>query len=50
MNIQHLQKTIEFAYFYAMPKMHKKPWATRPVVSGICSVLDPLDRWLDIQL
>ena len=50
MNIHHLRKTIEFAQFYAMPKMHKEPWATRPVVSGICSVMESLSKWLDIQL
>ena len=50
LNKQHLRNTIEFAYFYAMPKMHKNPWATRPVVSGICSVLEPLSKWLDVQL
>ena len=25
MNIQHLQKIIEFAYFYTIPKRHEKP-------------------------
>ena len=50
MHIQHLQKTIEFAYFYTMPKIHQKLWATRPVVNGICLVMEPLSKWLDVQL
>jgi len=50
MNIQHLQKTIEFAYFYALPKMHKEPWATRPIVSGVCSIMEPLSKCFDVQI
>ena len=49
-NRQHLKERISFAYFYAMPKMHKNPWATRPVVSGVSSVMEPLSKWLDVQL
>ena len=33
-----------------MQKIHKKLWATRPVVSGSCSVLEPLSKWLNVQL
>jgi hypothetical protein len=33
-----------------MPKMHKDPWASRPVVSGVCSVMKALSIWLDVQL
>ena len=49
-NRQHLKERISFAYFYAMPKMHKNPWATRPVVSGVSSVMEPLSKWLYVQL
>ena len=34
-----------------MPKVHKKPdWKTRPVTSGVFSVLEPLSKYLDVQL
>ena len=37
-------------YFYALPKVHKEPFQTRPVVSGVSSILDPLSKWTDVQL
>ena len=34
-----------------MPKVHKKPlWKTRPVVSGVTSIMRPLSIWLDTML
>lgn len=36
--------------FYALPKIHKTPWKTRPVVSTISSVLSIASKWLDYQL
>jgi hypothetical protein len=48
--IQYKLINITFPYFYAMPKMHKTPWASRPVVSGVCSVMKALSIWLDVQL
>jgi hypothetical protein len=48
--IVYKKQSITFPYFYAMPKMHKNPWASRPVVSGVCSVMKALSIWLDVQL
>jgi hypothetical protein len=48
--IQYKLINITFPYFYAMPKMHKTPWASRPVASGVCSVMKELSIWLDVQL
>ena len=33
-----------------MPKIHKKPWPTRLVDIGVCLVLEPLSKWLNVQL
>ena len=42
---------ITFPYFYMMPKVNKKPdWKTRPVVSGVTSIMRPLSIWLDAML
>ena len=33
-------RNVTFPYFYMMPKVHKKPdWKTRPVVSGVTSIM-----------
>jgi hypothetical protein len=48
--IVYKMQRITYPYFYAMPKMHKIPWASRPVVSGVCSVMKALSIWLDVQL
>ena len=45
-----LKADLQLPYFYILPKVHKTPWATRPVVSGVSSVLEPLSKWVDIQL
>ena len=36
--------------FYITPKIHKTPWATRPVVSDSGSLTSYLSKWLDVQL
>jgi len=37
-------------HFYLLPKLHKNPWKTRPVVSCVGSTLEILSSWLDCQL
>ena len=41
---------LHLPYFYIAPKVHKKPWKTRPVVSAVASVPEALSRWIDVQL
>jgi hypothetical protein len=42
---------LQLPYFYALPKVHNKtPWKTRPVVSGVFTVVEPLSQWIDTQL
>ena len=41
---------IGLPYFYILPKVHKVPWSSRPVVSGVTSVMKCLSVWLDVQL
>jgi hypothetical protein len=48
--IMYLNKYLQLPYFYILPKVHKTPWATRPVVSGVPTVMEPLSKWVDIQL
>lgn len=47
----HMEYNILLPYFYMMPKVHKKPdWKTRPVISSVSLVLEPLSKFLDVQL
>jgi hypothetical protein len=41
---------LQLPYFYLLPKIHKNPWKTRPVVSGVSSVNEPLSKWIDYHL
>ena len=38
------------AKYYALPKIHKKPWSLRPVVSQCGFFLEGLSKWLDFEL
>jgi hypothetical protein len=48
--VVQMPKHLHLPYFYLLPKVHKTPWKTRPVVSGVASVNEPLSKWIDIQL
>jgi hypothetical protein len=48
--IRSLDVPDKFAHFYIMAKVHKSPWAVRPIVSVSGSVTHGLGRWLDQQL
>ena len=49
-------KSLLLPYFYILPKVHKdlppkvKFESTRPVVSGVGTVMEPLSKWTDLQL
>ena len=42
--------SLQLPYFYVLPKVHKTPWKTRPVVSSVSTALEPLSQWIDDQL
>ena len=45
------KRSVTFPYIYMMPKVHKKPdWKTRPVVSGVTSIMRPLSICLNGML
>lgn len=48
--ITNMQASLQLPYFYILPNVHKTPWATRPVVSRVSTVLEPLSKSVDIQL
>ena len=55
METKFLKKTLEankepFGFFYLLPKLHKTPICTRPVISGSGSLLHPLGTWVDSKL
>jgi hypothetical protein len=41
---------LHLPYFYILPKVHKTPWKTRPVVSAVSSVPESLSKWIDLHL
>jgi hypothetical protein len=50
-SIVQMPKHLHLLFFNLLvPKVHKTPWKTRPVVSGVSSLNEPLSKWIDIQL
>ena len=47
---QSMEVEDPYSYFYITAKVHKTPWATRPIVSYSGSLLHGLGRWIDHQL
>ena len=43
-------KTRRLPQFYITPKVHKTPWATRPIVSCVGSHIEVLSKYLDHEL
>ena len=44
------ENTDPYSYFYLMPKVHKSPWTTRPIISYSGSLLHPLGILVDKYL
>ena len=38
------------AVFRAMPKIHKSPWALRPVIAKVGTTIECISKWLDYEL
>jgi hypothetical protein len=41
---------LHLPHFYILPKDHKSPWKTCPVVSAVTSVPESLSKWIDLHL
>jgi hypothetical protein len=48
--IVHNLEQSELAYFYALPKIHKKPYGLRPIISNVRSPTYGLSKWLAFHL
>ena len=47
---RQLDQDFRTPQFYIMPKVHKTPLSTRPVVSCVNSLLEVASKWLDVQM
>jgi len=53
-DVRHFDRSFShdrrLSQFYSTPKVHKEPWATRPIVSCIGSNIEVMSKCLDYQL